>query len=124
MNSSSEFFGVLVGLYIIVLSCCFWWHGQNEVILSCAHVAHVIDVLGLCDVMSIWSWAHVFHVLVFCIVYCLVMGICWAYVMHDAHNSSLIIIARLLLELLETFLSIFSGLPADMTIDLPMLMSC
>ena len=46
-----------------------------------AHVTHVLDVLNICDVMSIWSWAHVFHVLVFHAVYCLVKDTCQAYVL-------------------------------------------
>ena len=29
-----------------------------------AHVLHMPNVLGICDIMSIWSWAHVILVLI------------------------------------------------------------
>ena len=58
-----------------------------------AHVIHMLNFLGICDDMSVWSWVHVIFGLDFCDVYCLVMVICWTYVlgkcMHDACNSCL-----------------------------------
>ena len=43
-----------------------------------AHVLHMPNVLGICDVMSIWSWAHVIFGLDSCNAYCLVR----AYIGH------------------------------------------
>ena len=89
-----------------------------------------LDVLGICEIMSIRSWMHVFHVFVFHIVSSLVMGTCQAYighmysayVVHDMHNSILIgielRIARILLDQLGAFPSIFSDLPADIMLIL------
>ena len=34
-----------------------------------AHVAHMQNVLGICDIMSVWSWVHVDLVLVLVDVY-------------------------------------------------------
>ena len=59
----------IIGLSIIVLSCSF--SQKND--YSCeigvffsvgAHVTHMPDVLDICDVISIWSWVHVYLVLV------------------------------------------------------------
>ena len=32
--------------------------------LGAAHVTHMPNVLDICDVMSVWSWANVFFVLI------------------------------------------------------------
>ena len=84
------FFIILVGLSIIVFHVLFSGVAQvnllQKLIFSLgAHVAHVPDVLGTCDIMSIWS----------CIcLQCHVGHMCWAYVMCDVHNNSMIKIAR------------------------------
>ena len=79
-----------------------------------AHIIHMPNVQGLCDVMSIWSWVHVVFGLDSHNVSYLVMGICQAYVLgiyvNDACNSCLSRTAQLLQELLEAILSIFRGL--------------
>ena len=38
------------------------------------------NVLGICDIMSVWSWEDVDLVLVLMDVYQMVTGICWAYI--------------------------------------------
>ena len=84
---------------------------DGKYILVLGHISHICkNVLGICDIISIWAWAHIFSVLV--LMMCTVWQ--WAYVrhmsdicpcMHGMYNNSLIRIAlsvvRLLLELLE-----------------------
>ena len=43
-----------------------------------AHVTHMPNLLGICDVMSVWSWAHVILVLV--LMMCTDWQ--WTYVRH------------------------------------------
>ena len=39
-------------------------NGAKYIFILGAHAAHMWNVLGLCDIMSVWSWAHADLVLV------------------------------------------------------------
>ena len=55
-------------------------NGAKYIFSLGAHNAHSWNVLGLCDIMSVLSWAHVDLVLVLADVYQMVMGVCQEYI--------------------------------------------